>query len=72
MLPLTNQGKIDGGLDTLALKGDFEFAASDRKRWRINGNGIEVTNDRTLIIVNSFTGKFYTVDRPTELQRKLI
>ena len=67
---LNVQGEPTGVVDTLVLGGDWQNftnpnATNPTEMW-INANGIVATpNDRTLIVVNYFTGLLYTVNPDT-------
>jgi hypothetical protein len=69
-IPLDSRGEPSGVVDTLVLHGDWQnFTnpdATDPTEMWINANGIVATpTDRTLIVVNYFTGLLYTVDPDT-------
>jgi sugar lactone lactonase YvrE len=60
-------GKLGGKVTTVPLSGDIEWVAG-----AINANGIEVTPDgRKLIIVQTNTGRLFTVDRRTGRTRAI-
>ena len=59
-LPLGNGGTLPAAVQTLALTGDFQLAAG------FNLNGIVASpNGKTLIAVQSTTGKLFTIDPNT-------
>lgn len=65
-VPITS-GELGGQADveTLHLSGDFQLVPGE-----FNANGIEaVRGGRKLVIVNSFTGELFTVDRETGVTR---
>jgi len=69
-VPLNSQGEPSGVVDTLVLHHDWQNftnpAPSGPAGMWINANGIVATPDnRTLIVVNYFTGLLYTVDPET-------
>ena len=69
-IPLDSRGEPSGVVDTLVLHGDWQnFTnpdATDPTEMWINANGIVATPDnRTLIVVNYFSGLLYTVDPDT-------
>lgn len=55
-IPLGTDGRVSGPAITIPLVGDFEMVEG------FNSNGIEVVDPRTVIIVNSATGKLFLVD----------
>jgi sugar lactone lactonase YvrE len=62
-VPLNSRGLPAGPVVTLPLTGDFDFDATPGA---FNGNGIDATpNGKTLVLVNTATGKLYTVDPNT-------
>jgi len=62
-VPLNSRGLPAGPAVTLPLIGDFDF---DVTPGAFNGNGIDATpNGKTLVLVNTATGKLYTVDPDT-------
>ena len=62
-VPLNSRGLPAGPVVTVPLIGDFEFDATPGA---FNGNGIDATpNGKTLVLVNTATGKLYTVDPDT-------
>ena len=69
-LPLDSNGEPSGTVRTLTLGGDWQNFANPEPEgladmW-INANGIVATPDnRTLIVVNYFSGLLYTVDPDT-------
>lgn len=69
-VPLDSQGEPSGAAQTLVLGGDWQnFTNPDSTgladMW-INANGIVATPDnRTLVVVNYFSGLLYTVDPDT-------
>jgi len=69
-VPLNSQGEPSGVVQTLMLHSDWQnftnpAPTGPADMW-INANGIVATpNDRTLIVVNYFSGLLYTVDPDT-------
>lgn len=69
-VPLDSQGEPSGDVQALMLGGDWQnftnpAPAGLAEMW-INANGIVATpNNRTLIVVNYFSGRLYTVDSDT-------
>jgi hypothetical protein len=60
-VPLDSRGLPTGPAETLQLTGDFVFVPGE-----FNGNGIDATpNGKTLVLVNTETGRLYTVDPDT-------
>ena len=57
---LDDRGVFTGNVRTIPLTGDFESTPNT-----FNANGIEVTPDGNLIVVNSSTGALYNVDPAT-------
>jgi outer membrane protein assembly factor BamB len=69
-VPLDSQGEPSGAAQTLELDGDWQNftnpAPTGLQDMWINANGIVATPDnRTLIVVNYFSGLLYTVDPDT-------
>ena len=75
-VPLNSQGEPSGVVQTLMLHGDWQnftnpAPTGPADMW-INANGIVATsNDRTLIVVNYFSGLLYTVDPDTGLATEI-
>ncbi|HEU0337399.1 MAG TPA: SMP-30/gluconolactonase/LRE family protein [Gaiellaceae bacterium] len=60
-VPLGPNGQLGGAAQELPLTGDVQFVAGE-----FNANGIDATPDgKTLVIVQSNTGKLFTVDPKT-------
>ena len=66
-IPLAPNGALAGPAQTIPLGGDYLFVPlNPDNSLALNGNGIEVTPDgKTLLLVNSTTGKLYRVDPAT-------
>jgi hypothetical protein len=66
-VPLTSQGEPSGPVQFLPLTGDWvNVPTTDPLQPVINANGIvAAANNRTLIVVNYFTGDLYNVDPDT-------
>jgi sugar lactone lactonase YvrE len=66
-IPLAPNGALAGPAQTIPLTGDYAFVPlNPDNSLALNGNGIEATPDgKTLLVVNSTTGKLYRVDPAT-------